>query len=142
MPSEIILKVFRYLSPRDLCRCAQVHSLFSKIAFDGSLWQHLHPVKWLTGQWQFHLPTAYDEKSLESLANDGCEDEQEITNHSLTLPKIQLLYDFVCNLLPKVGVHVASLSLAHAGRMEIKYVRLYAFTSIGGVPYTVIVVAN
>ena len=118
-----------------------MHSLFSKIAFDGGLWQHLHPVRWLTGQWQFHLPTAYDEKSLEDLANDGYEDD---ANPSLTLPKIQLLYDFVCNLLPKVGVHVASLSLAHAGRMEIKYVRLYiaSLRVTGSVPYTIIVVTN
>ena len=125
MPPEIILKLFKYLSPRDLCWCAQVHSLFSKIAFDGCLWQHLQPVRWLTGQWKFHLPTAYDEKSLEDLADNGCEDEQEVVNHSLTLPTIQRLYDFVCNLLPKVGAHVKSLSLAHAGRMEIKYVRRY-----------------
>lgn len=97
---------------------------FSKIAFDGTLWQHLHPVKWLTGEWRFHLPTAYDEGSLEELASNGCEDEQEISNHLPTLPTIQPLYDFVCNLLPKVGAHVSSLSLAHAGRMEIKYVRL------------------
>ena len=126
LPPEIILKVFRYLSPRDLCRCAQVNSIFSKIAFDGTLWQHLHPVKWLMGEWKFCLPTAYDEGSLEELANNGCEDEQEeITNHLPTLPKIHLLYEFVCHLLPKVGSRVISLSLAHAGRMEIKYVSLY-----------------
>lgn len=122
MPPEIILKVFKYLSPRDLCRCAQVNSFFSKIAFDGVLWQHLHPVKWLSGEWKFHPPTAYDEESLEDLANNGCEDEQD---QPPTLSTIQLLNEFVCNLLPKVGVHVLSLSLAHAGRMEIKYVSIY-----------------
>ena len=113
--------MFKYLSPRDLCRCAQVNSLFSKIAFDGTLWQHLHPVRWLKGQWKFHMPTAYDEDALENLASDDC--DEDTTGHSLTLPTIQLLYDFVCYLLPKVGSHVSSLSLAHAGRMEIKYVR-------------------
>lgn len=119
--------MFKYLSPRDLCRCAQVNLLFSKIAFDGTLWHDLHPVKWLTGQWKFHLPMTYDEKSLEDLANNGCEDEQENTNTncSLTSPVIQRLYDFVCHLLPKVGSQVKSLNLAHAGRVEIKYVSYY-----------------
>ena len=84
-------------------------------------------MEWLTGRWKFYSPPAYDEKSLEDLANDSCEDEQEITNQ---LPVIQLLYDFVCNLLPKVGVHVKSLSLACAGRMEIKYVRLKVTSSV------------
>jgi len=82
LPPEIILKVFKYLSPRDLCRCAQVHSLFSKVAYDGSLWRHLHPVEWLTGRWKFRSLPTYDKKSLEDLANDGCGGELEITNQS------------------------------------------------------------
>lgn len=122
MPSEIILKVLKYLSPRDLCRCAQVNLLFSTIAFDGMLWQHVHPVKWLTGQWKFHQPIAYDEESLENLASNGNEGEEE--NNSLSLLMVQRLYDTVCHLLPKVGTHVKSLNLAHAGRIEIKYVSL------------------
>ena len=78
-------------------------------------------MRWLKGQWTFHKPTAYDEEGLESITNDDCDDDT--TDNSLTLPTIQLVYDFVCNVLPKVGTHVSSLSLAHAGRMEIKYVR-------------------
>jgi len=120
LPPEIILKVFKYLSPQDLCRCAQVNLLFSKVAFDGMLWQHVHPVKWLTDQWKFHPPIVYDEKSLEDLANNGSESDEE--NNSLSLSMIQRLYDIVCYLLPKVGTHVKSLNLAHAGRIEIKYV--------------------
>ena len=47
LPDETLLKIFSYVSPKDLCHCAQVSHLWSKIAHDSSLWQELHPVRWI-----------------------------------------------------------------------------------------------
>jgi F-box/leucine-rich repeat protein 5 len=47
LPTELLLKIFSYLSPRDLCRCAQVCRQWSEVSWDGLLWQQLHPVRWI-----------------------------------------------------------------------------------------------
>jgi len=117
LPPEVILQVFKYLSPQDLCHCAQVNSVFSKAAFDGSLWHHLHPVKWFLGNWKFLPPRGLDLQQLD------CDEETENINSDNVSLTVKLC-DFVRHLLPKVGEHVKTLDLAHAGRMEIKYVRM------------------
>lgn len=53
-PSEITLKIFSYLGPKDLCRCAQVCHLWSQSARDGELWRELYPVRWIFRKdWRF-----------------------------------------------------------------------------------------
>ena len=53
-PSEITLKIFSYLGPKDLCRCAQVCRLWSQSARDGELWRELYPVRWIFRKdWRF-----------------------------------------------------------------------------------------
>ena len=53
-PSEIMLKIFSYLGPKDLCRCAQVCRLWSQSARDGELWRELYPVRWIFRKdWRF-----------------------------------------------------------------------------------------
>ena len=47
LPNELLLQIFAYLSPRDLCRCAQVCRQWSEVSWDGLLWQELHPVQWI-----------------------------------------------------------------------------------------------
>jgi hypothetical protein len=42
LPSEILLEIFRLLSPKDLCKCASVCKLWRKIAHDEILWYHLN----------------------------------------------------------------------------------------------------
>ena len=53
-PAEITLKIFSYLGPKDLCRCAQVCHLWSQSARDGELWRELYPVRWIFKKdWRF-----------------------------------------------------------------------------------------
>ena len=53
-PSEISLKIFSYLGPKDLCRCAQVCQLWSQLAKDGVLWREMYPVRWIfDNDWRF-----------------------------------------------------------------------------------------
>ena len=118
VPPEVLLQIFKYLSPQDLCRCAQVNTVFSKAAFDSSLWHHLHPVKWFTGNWKFLPPRHLNLQQLE----DDCDEEDTSNNDSISLTV--RLCDFVRHLLPKIGEHVKTLDLARAGRMDIKYVRM------------------
>lgn len=47
LPYEILLQIFTYLTPKDICRCSQVCRKLSSIASDGILWQRLHPVRWI-----------------------------------------------------------------------------------------------
>lgn len=51
LPSEIMLTVFSYLNPQELCRCSQVSTKWSQLAKTGSLWKHLYPVHWARGKW-------------------------------------------------------------------------------------------
>ena len=50
LPVEVLLKLFRYLGPEDLCRCGQVSTTWSNVAKTGSLWKHLYPVRWARGK--------------------------------------------------------------------------------------------
>ena len=53
LPSEVLLKIFGYLQPKELCSCAQVCKSWSVVAVDGSLWETLHPARWARGNWTF-----------------------------------------------------------------------------------------
>ena len=64
LPPEILLKIFSYLSPTDLCCMSQLHSSLHTLAFDGSLWQHLHPVRWVHGNRQFFFPPSFEQEEL------------------------------------------------------------------------------
>ncbi|KTF71803.1 hypothetical protein cypCar_00048895, partial [Cyprinus carpio] len=46
LPQELLLRVFRFLGPEDLCRCGQVCSVWDQVSKTGSLWRHLYPVRW------------------------------------------------------------------------------------------------
>ena len=53
-PSEITLKIFSHLGPKDLCQSAQVCRLWSQAAKDGELWRELYPVRWIFKKdWRF-----------------------------------------------------------------------------------------
>lgn len=49
LPQELLLRIFRFLGPEDLCRCGQVCSVWAQVAKTGSLWRHLYPVRWARG---------------------------------------------------------------------------------------------
>lgn len=53
-PTEITLKIFSHLGPKDLCQCAQVCRLWSQAAKGGELWRELYPVRWIFKKdWRF-----------------------------------------------------------------------------------------
>ena len=55
-PPEVTLKIFSYLNPKDLCRCACVCTSWSNLARDGQLWKVLHPVRWIYhNDWRFEM---------------------------------------------------------------------------------------
>lgn len=50
LPPEVMLSIFSYLNPQELCRCSQVSTKWSQLAKTGSLWKHLYPVHWARGR--------------------------------------------------------------------------------------------
>lgn len=51
LPPEVMLSIFSYLNPQELCRCSQVSTKWSQLAKTGSLWKHLYPVHWARGRY-------------------------------------------------------------------------------------------
>eukprot|EP00058_Branchiostoma_floridae_P017295 XP_002602783.1 hypothetical protein BRAFLDRAFT_115491 [Branchiostoma floridae] len=136
LPSEILLHVMLYLSPRDLCRCAQVCRSWSDLARDGHLWQVMHPARWAQGDWRFGFLPDEDPDDLPVYGAMGGEEEQDLyvvvdedadfdesaesdnsesSNLSYTAACIQreakMLTSLVRNLLPHVNRSVQSLVL-------------------------------
>ena len=56
LPPEVLLTILSYLSPSELLSLSHLHSKLNALAFDGSLWQHLHPVRWAQGHKEFYQP--------------------------------------------------------------------------------------
>ena len=50
LPAEVMIKVMSYLSPKDLCRCAQVSQHWNQVALDPCLWPGIYPVQWAAGK--------------------------------------------------------------------------------------------
>lgn len=50
LPQEVMVRLFRYLGPEDLCRCSQVCHTWAELVKTGSLWRHLYPVRWARGE--------------------------------------------------------------------------------------------
>ena len=72
LPPELLLRVFSLLSPVDLCHLSQVHPSLHALAFDGSLWQHLHPVRWANGHHQFFSPLTLEAEGEEVREYSAC----------------------------------------------------------------------
>ena len=56
LPPEVLLNILSYLSPCELLSLSHLHSKLNTLAFDGSLWQHIHPVRWAQGHREFYQP--------------------------------------------------------------------------------------
>lgn len=56
LPPEVMLTIFSYLNPQELCQCSQVSTEWSQLAKTGSLWKHLYPVRWARGKLNLILP--------------------------------------------------------------------------------------
>lgn len=75
LPPEILLQIFAFLSPADLCHLSQVHSLLLPLAFNGPLWSHLHPVRWSQGHVRFFPPLPV---SAAEMSGEGEEEGESV----------------------------------------------------------------
>ncbi|XP_060934067.1 F-box/LRR-repeat protein 5 isoform X1 [Limanda limanda] len=144
LPTEIMLRLFYYLGPQDLCRCSQVCSSWSELAKTGSLWRHLYPVRWARGDNYCGPPGDLyqepDDEWVKSLQNEGRAyqewdedadvDESDVSDHSggslaidNALREKKLLNGIIQNLLPAVGPSVKSIVLAYSSTVSSKMVR-------------------
>ncbi|XP_044054586.1 F-box/LRR-repeat protein 5 isoform X2 [Siniperca chuatsi] len=144
LPTEIMLRLFHYLGPEDLCHCSQVCSSWSELAKTGSLWRHLYPVRWARGDYYHGPPGDLDQEPndewVKSRQNEGRAyqewdedadvDESDVSGHtrgSLAISTAQrekrLLNGIIQNLLPAVGSSVKSIVLAYSSTVSSKMVR-------------------
>lgn len=144
LPTEILLRLFHYLGPDDLCRCSQVCSSWSELAKTGSLWRHLYPVRWARGDYYSGPPGDLDqdpdEDWVKSRQNEGRAyqewdedadvDESDVSGHtqgslaiSTAKREKRLLNGIIQNLLPVVGPSVKSIVLAYSSTVSSKMVR-------------------
>ncbi|MBN3276089.1 FBXL5 protein, partial [Polyodon spathula] len=142
LPPEVILKVFRYLSPVELCRCSQVCTDWSELTKTGSLWKHLHPVHWARGDYYSCPPGELDlepdddwvknredeSKAYQEWDEDADIDESEEAAENSPAVNIaqrekHLLNGMIKNLLPVVGLSVKSLILAYSSALSSKMIR-------------------
>ncbi|KAJ8278294.1 hypothetical protein GJAV_G00086060 [Gymnothorax javanicus] len=142
LPPEVVLKVFHYLSPEDLCRCAQVCTSWAHLAKTGSLWRHLYPVRWARGQYCRGPPEDLEQEPdadwLQSREEEGrayqewdedadIDESEGAPEDSPAIGAIQrekkLLNGIIKNLLPAVGPSVKSIVLAYSSALSSKMVR-------------------
>ncbi|MED6288308.1 F-box/LRR-repeat protein 5 [Characodon lateralis] len=144
LPAEIMLRLFRYLGPVDLCHCSQVCSTWSELVKTGSLWKHLYPVRWARGDYYCGPPGDLDQEPdenwVKSRQNEGRAyqewdedadvDESDVsglTEGSLAISTAQrekrLLNGIIQHLLPTVGPSVKSIILAYSSTVSSKMVR-------------------
>ncbi|XP_029110507.1 F-box/LRR-repeat protein 5 isoform X2 [Scleropages formosus] len=142
LPPEVLLKLFHYLSPEDLSRCAQVCSSWSRLTKTGSLWRHLHPVRWARGDYYRGPPGNSDQepdddwvrsRQDESRAYQEWDEDADIDESeesavdSAAINTCQrekrLLNGMIQYLLPEVGPYVKSAVLAYSSAVSSKMVR-------------------
>ncbi|XP_019936959.2 F-box/LRR-repeat protein 5 [Paralichthys olivaceus] len=144
LPTEIMLRLFHYLGPQDLCRCSQVSSSWSELAKTGSLWRHLYPVHWARGDYYNGPPGDLDQEPndvwVKSRQNEGRAyqewdedadvDESDVSDHTVGSLAIstarrekKLLNGIIQNLLPAVGPSVKSIVLAYSSTVSSKMMR-------------------
>lgn len=142
LPQELLLRIFRFLGPQDLCCCAQVCSVWTQVTRTGSLWRHLYPVRWARGDYYSGPPGDLDQEPdddwIKSLQNDGrayqewdedadVDESEEASAERSSISALQreklLLNGIIQKLLPVVGPSVRSLSLAYSSTLSSKMVR-------------------
>ncbi|MEE6462445.1 hypothetical protein FKM82_001599 [Ascaphus truei] len=142
LPPEVMLNIFSYLNPQELCRCSQVNSKWVQLAKTGSLWKHLYPVHWARGDWYngpaTHLDTepdgewisrrkdesrAYQEWDEDADIDESEEADVESSSISVAQGEKELLHGLIHNILPHVGHSVKTLVLAFSSAASNKMVR-------------------
>ncbi|XP_026854470.2 F-box/LRR-repeat protein 5 isoform X1 [Electrophorus electricus] len=142
LPGEVLVRLFRYLGPDDLCRCSQVCSTWAELVKTGSLWRHLYPVRWARGDYYCGPPSELDqdpdEEWVQNLQEEGrayqewdedadIDESEEAHEDALAMNAVQqekrLLNGLIQNLLPAVGSSVRTVSLAYSVTVSSKMVR-------------------
>lgn len=142
LPPEVMLSIFSYLNPQELCRCSQVSTKWSQLAKTGSLWKHLYPVHWARGDWYSgpatELDTEPDEEWVRSRKDESrafqewdedadIDESEESAEESVAISIAQmekrLLHGLIHNVLPYVGTSVKTLVLAYSSAVSSKMVR-------------------
>ncbi|XP_027001045.1 F-box/LRR-repeat protein 5 [Tachysurus fulvidraco] len=142
LPQEVLVRLFRYLGPEDLCRCGQVCRTWAEVVKTGSLWRHLYPVRWARGDYYRSPPGEPDqdpdEDWVQNLQDEGrayqewdedadVDESEEAREDSLAIIAVRkekkLLNGIIQNLLPEVGSSVRTLSLAYSAAVSSKMVR-------------------
>ncbi|KAF5897267.1 F-box/LRR-repeat protein 5, partial [Clarias magur] len=142
LPQEVLVRLFRYLGPEDLCRCSQVCRAWAEVVKTGSLWRHLYPVRWARGDYYRGPPGEPDqdpdEDWVRNLQEEGrayqewdedadVDESEDACEESLAISAVRkekkLLNGMIQNLLPVVGESVRTLSLAYSAAVSSKMVR-------------------
>ncbi|KAM7112329.1 F-box/LRR-repeat protein 5 isoform 2-T3 [Ciconia maguari] len=142
LPPEVMLTIFSYLNPQELCQCSQVSTEWSQLAKTGSLWKHLYPVRWARGDWYSglaaDLETEPDEEWVKNRKDESrafqewdedadIDESEEAAEDSLAINIAQmekrLLHGLIHNVLPHVGSSVKTLVLAYSSAVSSKMVR-------------------
>ncbi|XP_026531649.1 F-box/LRR-repeat protein 5 [Notechis scutatus] len=142
LPSEVMLTIFTYLSPQELCRCSQVSSKWSQLAKTGFLWKHLYPVHWARGNWSRGPPgdldtepdeewvknrkdesQAFQEWDEDADIDESEENGEESSAISIVQKEKDLLQGIIHNILPRVGSSVKTIVLAYSSALSNKMVR-------------------
>uniref|UniRef100_U3FWZ8 F-box/LRR-repeat protein 5 n=1 Tax=Micrurus fulvius TaxID=8637 RepID=U3FWZ8_MICFL len=142
LPSEVMLTIFTYLSPQELCRCSQVSSKWSQLAKTGFLWKHLYPVHWARGNWSHGPPgdldmepdeewvknrkdesRAFQEWDEDADIDESEENGEESSAISIVQKEKDLLQGIIHNILPRVGSSVKTIVLAYSSAISNKMVR-------------------
>ncbi|KAK6174979.1 hypothetical protein SNE40_013526 [Patella caerulea] len=129
LPDEVLLLLFKYLSPVDLCRCSRVSRRFNHLALDSSLWTQLYPVQWVKGIWSvdevYDNESDYDkdvhdtyividedadidESPGSELSSGGDDNVRQVKR------EVKVLLSIVKYLLPRVGSAVKIFNLAYS----------------------------
>ncbi|XP_009869074.1 PREDICTED: F-box/LRR-repeat protein 5 [Apaloderma vittatum] len=142
LPPEVMLTIFSYLNPQELCQCSQVSTEWSQLAKTGSLWKHLYPVRWARGDWYSgpaaELEMEPDEEWVKNRKDESrafqewdedadIDESEEAAEDSLAINIAQmekrLLHGLIHNVLPHVGSSVKTLVLAYSSAVSSKMVR-------------------
>ncbi|XP_072191453.1 F-box/LRR-repeat protein 5 [Excalfactoria chinensis] len=142
LPPEVMVTIFSYLNPQELCQCSQVSTEWSQLAKTGSLWKHLYPVRWARGDWYSgpaaDLETEPDEEWVKNRKDESrafqewdedadIDESEEAAEDSLAINIAQmekrLLHGLIHNVLPHVGSSVKTLVLAYSSAVSSKMVR-------------------
>ncbi|NWS22415.1 FBXL5 protein, partial [Pachyramphus minor] len=143
LPPEVMVTIFSYLNPQELCQCSQVSTEWSQLAKTGSLWKHLYPVRWArVGDW-YSGPAADieiepDEEWVKNRKDESrafqewdedadIDESEEAAEDSLAINIAQmekrLLHGLIHHVLPHVGSSVKTLVLAYSSAVSSKMVR-------------------